>query len=103
MIGTTLVDMDSFSLVTYDGTELGSTGGTADEKFDVLLLVASLGSIYGLQVGYTEGTELWVYNGIVIGTTLGTYDGKYLGLSQCSSTSNWKFEVAVDGLELGTK
>ena len=35
-------------------------------------------------------------------TTLGTYAGTELGLSYLSSTTDWRFEGAVDGLELGT-
>ena len=33
---------------TYDGTELRSTDGTADGKFEGLLMGASLGSLDGL-------------------------------------------------------
>ena len=43
VLGTTLVDMDRFSQGTYDGIDLGSTDGTANRKFEVLLLGASLG------------------------------------------------------------
>ena len=38
----------------------------------------------------------------VIVITLGTYDGTEIGLSYGSYTEDWKFEVAVDELELGT-
>ena len=40
-----------------------------------MLLGASLGYLYGLEVGFTEVTELWIYDGRVLGTTLVTYDG----------------------------
>ena len=73
--------MDRFSLGIYDGTDLGSTVGTEDGKFEVLLLGTLLGSLDGLNISYTEGTEIWLSDGILIGTTLGTYDGTYLGLS----------------------
>ena len=42
MLVTTLGDMDRFSMGAYDGTELGSNDGTADGKFEVLLLGVSL-------------------------------------------------------------
>ena len=45
------------------------------------MLVDSIGYIYGLEVGFTEVTELWIYDGRVLGTTLVTYDGTELGLS----------------------
>ena len=35
---------------------MGSTDGTADEKFEVLLLGDSLGYLDGLDVGFTEVT-----------------------------------------------
>ena len=70
MLGTTLADMDIFSMGTYDGTELGSTDGNADGKFEVFLLGTSLVSLDGLEVGCTEGTELWIYDVRVLGTTL---------------------------------
>ena len=70
MLGTTLEAMDRLSMGTYDGTELGSTDGTADGKFEVLLLGTSLVSLDGLEVGCTEGTELWIYDVRVLGTTL---------------------------------
>ena len=59
------------SLGTYDGTYMGSTDGTIDEKFEVLLLGASIGSLDGLEVGSPEGTELWISDGRVFGTTHG--------------------------------
>ena len=46
MFGTTLGSMDRFLTGTYDGTDMGSTDGTADVKFYVLLLVDSFGSLY---------------------------------------------------------
>ena len=67
-------------LGTYDGTYLGSIGGTAYGKFEVLLLGASIGSIDRLEVGCTESTEIWNYDGRVFGTTHGTYDGRGTGL-----------------------
>ena len=51
MLGTTLGAMDRLSLGKYDGTELGSTDGTSDGEFEVLMLVDSLGSIDGLDIG----------------------------------------------------
>ena len=45
---TTLGAMDRFSMGTYYGTELGSTDGTADGRFEVLLLCVPLGSLDGL-------------------------------------------------------
>ena len=51
MIGTTVGAMDRFSLGTYDCIELGSPDGNADGKFEFLLVDASLGSLYGLEVG----------------------------------------------------
>ena len=102
MLVTTLGDMARLSLGKYDGTELGSTDGTIDVEFEVLLLVDSLGSLYVLEVGCNEDTELWIYDGRLLGTTLGTYDGTEVGLSYCSSTADGKFEGAVYGIELGT-
>ena len=69
MIGITLGAMDRFSSGTYDCTELGSTDGTAYVKFEVLLLDSSLGYLDGLEVGFTEGNELWISDGRVLGTT----------------------------------
>ena len=66
------------------------------------MLGASLISLDRLEVGCTEGAELWLSDGKVLGTTLGTYDGIKLGLAYCSSTAYWKFEGSVDGLDLGT-
>ena len=51
------------------------------------MLVDSLGSLDGLEVGCNEGTALLIYDGIVLGTTLGdseetkigTYGGTQLG------------------------
>ena len=80
MLGTTLGAMDRLSLGKYDGTELGSTDGTSDVEFEVLLLVDSPGSIDVLEVGCNEGTELWIYDGRVLGTTLCTYDVTEVGL-----------------------
>ena len=77
--------MDKFSLSTYDGTYLGSTHGTIDGNFEVLLLGDSLGSLNGIQLGCNEGNGICIADGIVIDTTLGTYDGTYLQFSQCSS------------------
>ena len=44
------------------------------------MLGASVGSIDGIDVGYTEGTEIWIHDGKVFGITLGTYDGTELGV-----------------------
>ena len=43
---------------------------TLYEKFEVLLLGDSLEYIDGLEFGCTEGTELWIFNGRVIGKTI---------------------------------
>ena len=80
MIGTTLGAMDRLSLGKYYGTGLGSTDGTSDREFEVLLLGASYGSIDGLEVGCNEGTEIWIYDDRVLGTPLSKYDGTYVGL-----------------------
>ena len=45
---------------------------------------------------------MWFSGWIVVGTTLGKYDGAYIGFSYCSSTVEWKFEVSVYGLKFGT-
>ena len=45
------------------------------------MLGASLGYIYGREVGCTEGAELCISDGRVLGTTLVTYDGTEIGLS----------------------
>ena len=68
-----------FYLWDYIWQDLGSTDGTADGKFEVLLLGASIGSLYRIEVGCTEVTELWISYGRVFGKTHGTYDGRYLG------------------------
>ena len=47
----------------------------------ILLICASLGSIYGLEVGSTEGNELCLSDGTVIRRRTGTYNGTELGLS----------------------
>ena len=57
-ICTTIGDMDILSLCKYYGIDLGSTVVNTDGKFDILLLCASLGSLDGLEVGRTSGTEL---------------------------------------------
>ena len=46
-----------------------------------MLLVDSLGSIDGLEIGCNEGNELWIYDDRVLGTPLGTYDVTEVGLS----------------------
>ena len=81
VLGTTLLDIDILSLGTDYCTELGFTVGTSDVKFEVLLLGDSLGYLDGLEVGCTEGTELWLSGGRVLVKTLGKYYGKELGLS----------------------
>ena len=48
MLGTTTGAMDRFSLGTHDDTELGSTDGTADGKFEFLLIDTSLVYLYVL-------------------------------------------------------
>ena len=86
---------------TYYGTQLESTDGTEYGKFEVLLLGNSLGYIDRLEVVCTEVTELWIFDGRVLVTTIGKYDCTQLGLSQCSSNADWKFEGSVYGIELG--
>ena len=46
--------------------EEASTDGTADGKFEVLLIGDSLGSLDGLKVDYTWGAEIWIYDGGVL-------------------------------------
>ena len=48
MRGATFGAIDIFSLVKYDGTDMVFTDGVVYVKFYVLLLGASLGSLYGL-------------------------------------------------------
>ena len=45
------------------------------------MISASIGSLDVIEAGCTEGNELWIYDGRVIDTTLGTYDGTELGLT----------------------
>ena len=70
MIGTELGNMGISSLGTYDDTELGYTDVNSDGKYEVLLLGASIGYLYGLENGGTEHTELLSSNGRLIVTTL---------------------------------
>ena len=65
-----------------------------------MLLDDSLGSLDGIEVGFTEVTELCIYYGILLGTTLGKYDGTDLGLSYWSSdvTVDYRFGWLVDVL-----
>ena len=56
----------------------------------------------GLEVGFNEGTKLWLYDGRVLDTPLCTYDGTDVGLSYCSFTADWNFKGAVEGIEIGT-
>ena len=49
---------------------MGSNDGTLDEKFEFLFLSDSLEYIDGLEFDCTEGTELWIFNGRVIGKTI---------------------------------
>ena len=49
---------------------MGSTDGTEDGKLEVLLLGASLGSRDGIEVGCTEGTEIWIFDKILLGKHL---------------------------------
>ena len=58
VLGTTLGDTDRLSMSAYDGTEMRSTYVAVDGKFEVLLLVASLVSLDGINFGFIEGTEL---------------------------------------------
>ena len=51
MIGTELVDMGRSSLGTYDDTELGYTDVNSYGKYEVFFIGASLGYLYGLEVG----------------------------------------------------
>ena len=64
---------------TYDGTDLGSTDGTSDGKFEVLLLGDSPGSLYRLKFGCSEVTELYLSGDRFLGTTLSTYYGTEIG------------------------
>ena len=73
--------MNRISLGTYVDTKLVYTDGTADEKFEFLLLGASLGYLDRLEVDFTAGTELCISDGIELGTTLGKYSDIELGLS----------------------
>ena len=41
---------------TYDIRDLGSTDGTSDRNFEMLLLGDSLGALNRLYVGFTVGT-----------------------------------------------
>ena len=45
-----------------------------------MFLGASIGYIYGLEVGFTEGNDLCIPDGIVLGITFDTYYGTDLGL-----------------------
>ena len=45
---------------------MGSTDGDIDKKIEVLLLGASLGSLYVLEVGCNGGTEVWISDGIML-------------------------------------
>ena len=42
---------------------------------------ASLESIDVIEVGCIEGTEMWISDGMVLGTTLVTYDSTDIGLA----------------------
>ena len=81
VLGTTFGAIYIFSLGTYNSTDMGSTDGDVYVNSDVLLLGYSLGSLYGIYVGYIEGTELWLSRGKALGTTLGTYNDIDLVLS----------------------
>ena len=72
MLGITLGVMDVLELVKYDGSEIGSsecsTDGTADGKFEGLLLLVQLGSVVGLEFGRVIGTTVVVLDGIILVT-----------------------------------
>ena len=53
MLGKTFGPIHIFFLGTCDGTELVSNDLAASGKFEVLLLGASLGYLYGLEVSGT--------------------------------------------------
>ena len=80
MLSKTFTAIDIFSLGTCDGKELVSTDLDADGKFEFLFLGASLWYIDVIEVGGTEGTEVCISCGRIIGITLGKYDGTELGL-----------------------
>ena len=81
MLGKTFGAINIFFLGTCDGTDIRSTDGAADGKFEVLLICASLESLDGLDIGCNEVTEVCISCGIIIGITIGTYDITDLGLS----------------------
>ena len=74
MLGKTFGPIHIFFLGTCYGTELVSNDLAAYGKFEVLLIGASIGYLYGLEVGGTEDTEISIPCGRMIGITLGTYD-----------------------------
>ena len=80
MFGRTFEDMDGLALCTYVGTDLSSTDKTAYDQFKVFLLGASIGYLYRLEVGCTEGNELWIHDGRVFVIKNGTYYGIEIGL-----------------------
>ena len=67
------------TLVTYDGTDLGSPEGsterTTDGNIEVLMLGNWLVSLYGIDIGTNVGNELGFYDEKVIGTKLGNLVG----------------------------
>ena len=50
VIGLATIYIDVFSLGKYYVTELGSTDGIVEGEFGVLLLGASIGYLYGLEI-----------------------------------------------------
>ena len=96
-----------FFLGTCYGTQFVSNDLAAYGKFEVLLIGASLGYLDRLEVGCTEGTELWLSDGIVLVTTLGavgglplvTYDR--LGLVQAEGSADGAVVGKFEGLPIG--
>ena len=76
MLVTTFGDAEGPTLFTYKDIKIGSlegfTDGTADGKFNGLLLVARLGLGVGLKLGTYVVTELCFWDGTLVGTTLGS-------------------------------
>ena len=79
----TLGDLDIIELGTHDGSEIVSsecfTDGTADGKFEALLLLFRLGSVAGLEFGIVLGTALRVLDILI--------PGKYVVIELGSSES----------------
>ena len=83
MFGTSLGSLDGFTIVTYDGKELGlskvSTEGTADDNLVDFLLGALFRAVYGFKLGNNVDAEVGLFCGKPLGTTLGSLDGVLIG------------------------